>query len=280
MNKARQLWVGFETVHAVTYFAPECIEANREVGLKGFWMGYFASRSAPLGTPSAAEVVETFFVFRPSMVERAIPDAWSFATQQAVLETRVQVAAQVLRSLGDEVKDSAQSIIEPIERVTSDPHIDGPLSGPNRDLPNRADPVERLWQACTTLREHRGDAHFAALRAAGLGPVDTVVLINASGGSSRERLQAARGWTDNEWDESFESLRERALLGPEGNITSEGERIRAELEDITDQRAIEPWAAVSKAERDMVGTVLRSLASSIADAGILTYPNPIGLPRP
>jgi hypothetical protein len=46
---ARALWHAIEPLHAVTYFAPECVEANRTLGLRGFWMGYFGARAAPLG---------------------------------------------------------------------------------------------------------------------------------------------------------------------------------------------------------------------------------------
>jgi hypothetical protein len=34
----------------------------------------------------------------------------------------------------------------------------------------------RLWQACTTLREHRGDGHVAACVAAGLSGLDAHVV--------------------------------------------------------------------------------------------------------
>ena len=46
MAYARRLWPAFETYHAHVYFVPEAAEAYRELGLKGGWMGYFASRSA------------------------------------------------------------------------------------------------------------------------------------------------------------------------------------------------------------------------------------------
>jgi hypothetical protein len=38
----RQRWASFEPVHAVVYFAPEIPEADQALGLKGFWMSYFA----------------------------------------------------------------------------------------------------------------------------------------------------------------------------------------------------------------------------------------------
>jgi len=46
VSYARRLWPAFETYHAHVYFVPEAAEAYRELGLKGGWMGYFASRSA------------------------------------------------------------------------------------------------------------------------------------------------------------------------------------------------------------------------------------------
>ncbi len=280
MNRARELWVGFETVHAITYFAPGCVEANRAVGLRGFWMGYFASRSVPMGTPSAAEIVDVFFSFRPSMVERAIPDAWLFADREAVLEARVASAAQVLRSLREGLDETALAIVEPIEAVASDSHVVGPLAGPNRDLPIRDDPVERLWQACTTLREHRGDAHIDALRAAQLGPIDSLVLFSASGGAPRGSLQPARGWSDEEWDKASASLTDRGLVTSDGLITSAGRTVRSLVEVATDRGALEPWAAITAEERARVGAVLADISSTIAESDLLPYSNPIGLPRP
>ena len=46
---ARGAWEPLEVLHAVCYFAPEADEALRATGLRGFWMGYFAARSAPFG---------------------------------------------------------------------------------------------------------------------------------------------------------------------------------------------------------------------------------------
>jgi hypothetical protein len=33
---SREIWHGLETINAVTYFSPECIEASAALGLKGF----------------------------------------------------------------------------------------------------------------------------------------------------------------------------------------------------------------------------------------------------
>ena len=60
VKSARELWQRIETLHAVTYFAPESISAAKSAGLRGFWMGYFGFRAAPLGTVGAG-VVESAF---------------------------------------------------------------------------------------------------------------------------------------------------------------------------------------------------------------------------
>ena len=53
-HPARRLWAALETLHDVTYFADAVRPAGIELGLKGFWMTYFAWRAAPLGPVPAA----------------------------------------------------------------------------------------------------------------------------------------------------------------------------------------------------------------------------------
>ena len=76
---SRVIWHQLECINAVTYFSPECREAPVGLGLRGFWMGYFACRAAPLGPVGAPVVEATFFNFHPARVHRAIPDAWNSA---------------------------------------------------------------------------------------------------------------------------------------------------------------------------------------------------------
>ena len=96
---SRVIWHHLEAINAVTYFSPECREAPALLGLRGFWMGYFACRAAPMGPVSAAVVAATFFNFHPARVRRAIPDAWSWASPGDLLEARAGAAAAALRRL-------------------------------------------------------------------------------------------------------------------------------------------------------------------------------------
>ena len=76
---ARRFFDRLEPVHTVTYFAPEARAALDALGYRGFWMGYFAARSAPLGVVPA-EVVSALFYnfapgFSPGRVAMALPAA-------------------------------------------------------------------------------------------------------------------------------------------------------------------------------------------------------------
>src|SRR5439155_23094545 len=101
---ARRLWRLLEPYHAATYFAPEARQAFKDAGLRGFWMGYFAGRAAPMGTVGPGVVTATFFGFEPSMVAKALPDAWGFANVDTVLEARLAgVDGALRRLLGSDV---------------------------------------------------------------------------------------------------------------------------------------------------------------------------------
>src|ERR1700735_2793126 len=94
---ARRLWSRLEPIHVVTYFSPEVRAALSGAGYKGFWMGYFAGRAAPMGPVGPEVVFATFYNFSIAHVSRAIPDAWTFAPPSAALEARERGSAAALR---------------------------------------------------------------------------------------------------------------------------------------------------------------------------------------
>lgn len=64
-----------ESIHAVTYFSPEPVGALVDAGYRGFWMGYFAGRAAPLGAAGPEVVAALFYNFALARVAKALPDA-------------------------------------------------------------------------------------------------------------------------------------------------------------------------------------------------------------
>lgn len=274
---ARAVWQAMEPVHAVTYFAEECVEANRAVGLRGYWMGYFGARSAPLGPVPPGVVEATFYNFHPSLVRRAIPDAWSFAEPAAILDARAEAAAKALRRLAPGVEEAAAALNPVLAAVVEAADAPGrPLFGANRDLPVSEDPVRALWQATTTLREHRGDGHVALLAAEGLDGCEVHVLMSAVEGVPAELLQRTRAWSAEDWAAAVARLAGRGLVTAEGAATEAGRRLRADIEARTDELAVGPYRAVS--DPDGLVARLGALARDVAQT--IGFPNPMGLPRP
>jgi len=117
LDDVRALWVRVETIHAVTYFAEESRAAASSCGLKGFWMGYFGFRAAPLGAVDADVVIDAFYNFAPRMVERSIPDAWTFAMPEALVRARSRAAMAALREASpaaDEIAGEAVGLLSDV----------------------------------------------------------------------------------------------------------------------------------------------------------------------
>jgi len=276
---ARNMWVLFEPVHAVTYFAPEARAAFEAAGLRGFWRGYFAGRAAPLGRVESAPVIALFNSFAPQMVQRAIPDVWTRATPEEALVARAEGATAALRTLAGSVDDrDVAEAADLAERAAGLARTSGrALGAANAALPPPTDPLARLWQSTTTLREHRGDGHVAALVAAGLAGCLAVVL-KAALENYPEIYGPARGWPEEDWASARAALAARGYLADDGTPTAAGRAAYDEVEAVTDRLGGEVWQALGEAETARLAELLRPLARASSDA--MPFPNPIGLPRP
>ncbi|MFH8796996.1 hypothetical protein [Streptomyces sp. NPDC017941] len=276
---ARTVWQVLEPLHALTYFAPESREASRAVGLRGFWMGYFAARAAPLGAVAAGAVEAVFFNFHPAMVRRAVPDAWGFAPPKAVLRARTEAAAVALRRTAPSAAEASAQIVPLLERaVAGADGVGRPLFAANRGLLTPQDRVGALWQAATTLREHRGDGHVAVLTAEGLSGCEAHVLLAACEGVPARILRDNRGWSAQDWHAATERLAARGLLDSSGHPTAGGRALRSHIEARTDALAVHPYHTLAPAEAARLLTLLTVLADQVLTSGTIPFPNPMGLP--
>jgi len=275
MTPARQLWSLFEPLHAVTYFAPEGRAAFEAAGLRGFWRGYFASRSAPLGLAPAAVTTALYANFAPQMVERAIPSVWELASPAEVLDARLEGSVAALSRLLDGADVGEAATLLQSVAVTA-PTSGRALGAANAALPWPAEPLAVLWQAATVLRELRGDGHVLAQLSVGLDGLSTMVL-RCGHDLARESLQPNRGWTDDEWEASAADLTDRGLLDTDGRITTDGRDLLDRAEALTDELAQEPWTIAGPD----VAARFAELAEPLSRAARTALPpvNPIGLPR-
>ncbi|MEU9991612.1 hypothetical protein AB0E10_33390 [Streptomyces sp. NPDC048045] len=278
---ARDMWERYEPVHDLVYFAPEARQAADRLGMRGFWMGYFALRAAPLGAASPAVVTSCFYVFHPARVARALPDAWGHADPADVLAARWEAMdAAMTRLFGPETVGSAQFTEAADLAWQAACAADTPgrvLAAANQALERPERPAARLWQALTTLREHRGDGHVAALVGQGIGPVEAMVLKAAAGESDGAFLRETRKWEAEDWAAAGTALRERGLLADDGALTPAGVAARAGIEARTDEAAERPWTTMGAQRTARLAGLLEPLARTVGDAGLLPAGNPVGL---
>jgi helix-turn-helix protein len=288
-KRARALWRLLEPIHAVVYFAPDARARFEAVGLKGFWMGYFASRAGALGPVGPDVVTAAFYVFHPAMVARALPDAWARATPADVLAARLALAGDTLRgALGNREGDAGLADPERLAPVADAvaalaegaPRAGRTLGAAHAALPVPGDPLLRLWWAATVLREHRFDGHVAALLSAGIDPCEALVVAAASGAVGPDGgriLQDTRRWPDDDWAAATERVRARGWLGDDGALSLLGREARRGIEHLTDQTAGAAYARLGDDESDALEAALAPITAALVAAGAIPRFNPIGV---
>ncbi|MBD8607486.1 hypothetical protein IFT73_11515 [Aeromicrobium sp. CFBP 8757] len=280
MTQRRAFWRSIEAVHDVVYFSPQAKARYEATGLKGYWMGYVASRSAAVGTPSAGLVTALFHGFAPSLVARAVPDAWQMASRDDVLEARLGLARDALAPALDDAGTDVAQVARELGQVVDGLDLAGrPLAAAHADLPAPDDDIGRLWHAATTIREYRGDCHVAVLTAAGLDGASANALAVAAG-LVPDGQRAIRGWTEDEWDEAVGRLATRGWVDASGSLTETGRSARAQVEDTTDRVCAAGLDRRATGRAITVEDAVVDVARALERAGAVAYPNPTGVPRP
>ena len=283
MNRARAMWTLLEPIHVVTYFAPEARAAADALGMRGFWMGYTAQRSAPLGAVGREHRHGRVLRLpprppRPGAARRLAPDDARGGARRALGGCGCGAAAAVGRPRRRRARHGRGRGAGLAGRYGR--RLRGPGAG--RGQPGAAparEPHLALWQAATTLREHRGDGHIAVLVARGVAPVASHLIKAAAGESDPEVLRTGRKFAEPAWAEGAAALRADGVLTADGQLTEAGRRLHAEIEDATDAAAAGPWHALGDAATTRLADLLAPLAAAVLDSGTLPQPNPVGFVR-
>lgn len=277
---ARRFFDRFEPVHAVTYFAPEARAALDGLGYRGFWMGYFAARSAPLGRVAPEVVTAIFYNFAPERVTKALPTAWEVAGPEAALRARQESAVAALRRYGLASAETLDVAAELVTKAARSAPLDGrPLFAANLALPWPQEPLAALWHATTLLREQRGDAHVAVLAAAGISGRECNVLHAAAGRVPRDYIARTRDYDQAAWRHHEERLAARGLLDADGSLTAAGRDLKEHIESTTDALGLSALEALSDDEVETLFAALTPLTRAVIAGGDVPDLTPMTLRR-
>ena len=156
-------------VGASFYFTPETTARGSALGLD--WVQwYVGGRGGAMGSPNAATVHAAFGYFNPVLVERQ----WNAA---AAVMSPADIGLAHYESAADHGRlqfatvDGLDRFNDAAAQVVAACPDDGlPLFAGYRSLPTVDDSAGLAMQHIVLLREMRGSAHLAAVRAAGLDP--------------------------------------------------------------------------------------------------------------
>ncbi len=229
------------------------------LGAKGldFFGGYVLGRAGVMGQPSPSVVAAAFAAFEPSVIEGVYAQALATLSRDEALEITFESTAESLRAtLVDSDEAEVAEVGQQLASVVDGLEPTGrALFAGVQAIPWLDDPYGRLWQACLSLREHRGDAHIAAYINAGFGAVDMNILTELWLGYPLGEYSGTRAWPDEATASSMAGLRERGLIDDEHNLTDTGRATRDAIEASTDEM-----------EQDVVdglGSDLDRIASSL-----------------
>lgn len=263
---ARRIHPLVESIHTVTYFAEEPTDQLTALGLRNYWDGYFAARSAPLGQVPAEVVDAIFYNFAPGEVARHIPRVWKVTTPQAALAARDRGCLLALRRLLGELVDTpglARAADLAIKVGTSSSTEGRPLYAGLRTLPLPDEPVIRLWYGATLIREHRGDGHNAALAAAGIGRTEAHVLHALYEGMPAAKFGRVGHLPTAQLAAVVDGMRDRGLVDDSGWLTEAGKETKTRIETITDELAATALQALEPDELDQLFADLQPICAAI-----------------
>jgi hypothetical protein len=214
--------------------------AGKDGGYRG-WQLYVTGRAGVLGAVSAEVVTAALGFLHPDRVR----DGWEGGLAVAPLSETVARYVEVCRAWGRSRYAGlaeADLLAELLERVVGAADAAGwPLFAAWRAHPLPDDGPGRVVQLLHVLREHRGSAHLAAVRAAGLRPLEAIVAGEGGPGNA-----AFFGWAE-----------------PLPEVTGQLTARLARAEEATDVQVGPAYAVLDDRERD---DLLRLLGAAAAAA--------------
>jgi hypothetical protein len=272
---ARRLGAALEPLIGQVYFSPECHQAYVELGFDpspGSAGGvalpdgpaYFTSRGSVMGQVPGEVVAAAFAVFNPEVVVPAVALGWSRTDAPTICAARTDGAVGQLRRLLGPRPDGIERAVDLLRLSVEPLRPEGrPLFAGIRSLGVPDEPMAALFRFGDLLREYRGDSHTAAWISAGFDATEIGLLTELYWGLPMRSYSRTRAWSDQQFDEAAERLRQRGLVDEVG-FTEAGRTAREAVELATDAQMrssvdalgddietlfslLEPWGATVRA---------------------------------
>ncbi|WP_232835504.1 SCO6745 family protein [Actinocorallia populi] len=218
-------------------FSREARAFGEGTGVPGFIGPYMKGRCGVLGDVDADVVTSAVGFFHPQAVREAWESVEMPAAQAAegYLHACHEFGRRKLASF-----DGSERLSELLLAVVRHGDATGaPLFAGWRAMPLADDARALVMQLVHTLREFRGGLHFLAVRAAGLAPVQAVLIGGSPMFGARDQA-LLYGWPESELAEVTDEQRDRWQ----------------EAELVTDRLAQQAFSVLDKAESEELAALM------------------------
>ena len=222
------------------FWDPYAIERYTSLGVPDGLGYYIASRGAPLLPAGHQAVAAAFATIHPGYIQLCVDTALAHTSSEAIYSARNDAVGVGLHEFVPEICDELAGLAGPLwetaDLLSSSGRV---LFAAHRQMPRPDDPLVSAWLAVNTIREWRGDTHFAVLVAEDIDAATAGVLDDARR-SYGGWLARSRGADDTAIATAFAGLEVRGLAEG-GVVNAAGLAYREEVEQRTDRLTARPW---------------------------------------
>lgn len=246
-------WVGLAARAALAshrligwiYWDPDAIARYTALGVPEGRGYYIASRCAPLAAAGHEVVAAACYSIHPVFVQFSLETAAAHTTFDTIYEARNAAVLDGLAVHAPEIADPLAELADDLWRVADGlPSGARPMFAAHRAWPrHRETPVLSAWLALNTIREWRGDSHWAVLAANDIDAVEAGLLHDAYLGYPGDWIPRSRGADDDALERALERLSSRGFATG-GRVNDAGIAFREGLERHTDELCAEGWRAL------------------------------------
>lgn len=222
-------------------------QANLEaLGVPGGMGHYVSNRGATLAPAGTDAVVAAFYTIRADLVRFALDHASAHAEWADIVTARDDAVVEGLQKLAPEICEPLAAMAPEFWRAADQLPLSGRvLFATLRQWPRSENQLASAWNAVNTIREWRGDTHFALLVAEEIGAVEAGLLHDAWMGYPKEWIPRSRGASDEEIAEALDNLAARGFV-TDGVINEKGVAYRDWIEERTNELCVPAWKIVGE----------------------------------
>ena len=228
------------------FWDPTAQKNHEALGVPGGMAHYIANRAAPLAAAGTEAVFAAFFTIKREFIEFGLSHAAPHATWKQMTDARDAAVLEGLQRLTPDVVEPLGMLAADLWRGIDAMAVGGRvLFAAHKQWPRPENPTVSAWNAINTIREWRGDTHFALLVTEEIGLVEAGLLHDAWMGYPKEWIPRSRGADDIEIGRALANLAARGFV-TDGSVNDEGVKYREWIEHRTDELCVQSWEAVGE----------------------------------